>query len=237
MFWISLPLVILLSSFIAHAQPVGPIQPIPVLTRPTPIVLKPEFRHLRFVAAGRLNNGQFKFVQIVKADLETPILSPLNMKQAHILINDMKVHGENFNVELAKNLIQSVSGIQNMDIDALIQLVLMEVAKDSSDDMRNLMNEMQEVNQKKKEQREAMREMQKKIKDCESTNCPRRELESYKIQLKGLKEKLDSLNETGEEQQFLVQRYMNRMTKADQILSNILKKLSETAGQIISNLK
>jgi hypothetical protein len=47
----------------------------------------------------------------------------------------------------------------------------------------------------------------------------------------------DSLSELGEQEQLKMQMVMDRMTKADSAASNALKKFSETAGQIIGNIK
>jgi len=47
----------------------------------------------------------------------------------------------------------------------------------------------------------------------------------------------DSLAEMGEEQQLRLQMYMDRRQKLFQMLSNIMKKLSDTSGTIIGNLK
>lgn len=52
-----------------------------------------------------------------------------------------------------------------------------------------------------------------------------------------IKNQLDSKSELGEQLQLRLQMYMDRMSKASEMLSNIMKKFSETAGQIISNLK
>jgi hypothetical protein len=53
-----------------------------------------------------------------------------------------------------------------------------------------------------------------------------------------LLEKLkDSLSELGQEQQLRMQMIMDRMAKADETMSNALKKISDTADAITQNLK
>ncbi len=47
----------------------------------------------------------------------------------------------------------------------------------------------------------------------------------------------DRLGDLTEEQQLRMQMYMERLTKADAMMSNAQKKFSETASQIISNQK
>ena len=48
---------------------------------------------------------------------------------------------------------------------------------------------------------------------------------------------LDSLSELGETESLRLQMAMDRMSKAMSTLSNILKKISDTSGQITQNLK
>jgi hypothetical protein len=48
---------------------------------------------------------------------------------------------------------------------------------------------------------------------------------------------LDSLNELSETQQLRLQMVMDRMSKAFSTLSNIMKKMSDTAEQITQNIK
>jgi predicted ribosomally synthesized peptide with nif11-like leader len=47
----------------------------------------------------------------------------------------------------------------------------------------------------------------------------------------------DTLSELSEAQQLMMQMVMDRMTKAESAASNTLKKISDTASGIISNLK
>jgi hypothetical protein len=52
-----------------------------------------------------------------------------------------------------------------------------------------------------------------------------------------IKNDLDSLNELGETESLRLQMAMDRLSKLMSTLSNILKKMSETASQIARNLK
>jgi chromosome segregation ATPase len=52
-----------------------------------------------------------------------------------------------------------------------------------------------------------------------------------------VKAELDSLSELGETESLRLQMAMDRMSKLMSTLSNILKKISETSGQITQNLK
>jgi hypothetical protein len=50
-------------------------------------------------------------------------------------------------------------------------------------------------------------------------------------------EKLDSLGDLGQEQSMRLQMYMDRCTKFFETLSNLMKKISDTAEGIVANLK
>jgi hypothetical protein len=54
---------------------------------------------------------------------------------------------------------------------------------------------------------------------------------------KGLGGHLDSLGELGMEQQLRLQMTMDAFSKSSSMLSNMLKKFSDTAGAITANLK
>lgn len=56
-------------------------------------------------------------------------------------------------------------------------------------------------------------------------------------EVEALKSQLDSLADLSEESQLRLQIIMDRIAKAFQTLSNIMKKSSETASAIIQNLK
>jgi hypothetical protein len=56
-------------------------------------------------------------------------------------------------------------------------------------------------------------------------------------QVNNMKDHKDSLSDLGEEQKQRMRKVMEEMAKADQLVSKITKKFSETAGQIIRNIK
>ena len=63
------------------------------------------------------------------------------------------------------------------------------------------------------------------------------DLKNLNAEIDKLKDSKDSLSEQSEQQQLKMQMIMDRMTKADAAASNMLKKFSEVASQIISNMK
>ena len=67
--------------------------------------------------------------------------------------------------------------------------------------------------------------------DCDATATKINEA------LKAANAKLDGMAEMTESQQLRMQMAMDRMSKATQTASNLLKKFSDTAGQIVGNMK
>ena len=56
-------------------------------------------------------------------------------------------------------------------------------------------------------------------------------------QIDQMKSDLDSMSEMGQMESLRLQMAMDRMSKATQTASNLLKKFSDTAGQIVGNMK
>jgi hypothetical protein len=96
------------------------------------------------------------------------------------------------------------------DIDALVLLVLQSAQKDAAADLHRLMAEMQANAEKKK----ALRDAQQKM-----------------------KEKKDAISEMNEQDQLALQMAMDRKSKLEQAISNLMKKSSDTSQTIIQNLK
>ncbi len=218
------------------AQPVI-ISPLPIVLRPAPIVLKPQYRHLKFIAAGRNSDGNYSMTHLLKTETVKPELNDINLSRMQNLLSDIKVNGENFNTALVQELIFGVAGIQGMDIDALIQLVMMETAKDANADLRSLMEEMQKNRQEKAAMRENMQAAKQKLAGCRQENCPRIEMMALQMRIKRAQASIDSMSEMNEMQVLRLQALMDRMSKTATILANILKKMSETSAQIIANIK
>jgi chromosome segregation ATPase len=65
----------------------------------------------------------------------------------------------------------------------------------------------------------------------------RGELTDLDREMQQLKQELDSLSELGETESLRLQMAMDRMSKTMSTLSNLLKKISDTAQSITQNLK
>ncbi|MEO7924564.1 MAG: hypothetical protein ABIR30_12860 [Chitinophagaceae bacterium] len=153
----------------------------------------------------------------------------------------------------------SMGSLGAMDIEALVSLIMMQLAKDAQDDLKAFMEQMK----KNYEQKKKLSDILARIKNERNQTLLRAQLDSYYLLIRKqpsgvpingestkpvTKEEIDelirkmneekiSLSEMGEELQLKIQLYMDRMTKADEAASNALKKFSETANSIIQNLK
>lgn len=77
-------------------------------------------------------------------------------------------------------------------------------------------------------------EMAKVAADAEATDKVTKKLDEL---LKDSKANLDSMSQVGETESLRLQMAMDRMSKAMSAASNVFKKISDTAGGIIQNLK
>lgn len=134
-----------------------------------------------------------------------------------------------------------------MDIEALVQLLAMETARQADQDLREVMAEMQARNDEKKAMREssqASRKLQmqarqaaagmESAKPLATTDTAAREVAGVEAHPAA---QLDSLSGLGENEQLRMQMAMDRRAKAMETLSNLLKKSSDTASTITGNLK
>jgi hypothetical protein len=112
--------------------------------------------------------------------------------------------------EAARNSANKRFAGQPADIDALVGLVMFEVAADARRDLKTQAEQASRANAALRQQQRAAEDAQKKP---------------------------DSLCELGAEQQQRLQQAMDRRSKSAALASNLLKKSSDTSAQIIGNLK
>lgn len=157
--------------------------------------------------------------------------------------------------------------LSETDIDALVQIVLTQCAKDSEADLKDLLNEMQRRQKQKSDMRALMEELRKERAalgapdaPCASPNCralegrfraltsqlpaqARPSLQPIKTvgDLAGMEGKLkgalDTMSDLSEEQSLRLQQAMDRRSKLLSTLSNLMKKQSTTSDSILANLK
>jgi len=151
------------------------------------------------------------------------------------------------------------------DIEAMVQLVMMECARQADADLREAMAEMRAANEHKAAMRERAKAQREDAKAasksagaeivgpeasaiCVDPPCqpqiilaqPRLELANAGAaagQALPPDAELDSMSEIGEMTSLRLQMYMDRRAKAFEALSNLMKKQSDTSSTIISNLK
>ena len=160
------------------------------------------------------------------------------------------------------------------DIEALVQIVMMEAARQSDADLREIMAQTQASNKRKAEMREAMRAKNAAAQAgngpeskaiCVDPPCKPQLVQSQpqirmaqpqimmtqpqisevqpRIQAAKVpdtsqaKDDMDSMSEMGEMESLRLQMAMDRRSKFMEALSNLMKKNSDTASTITSNLK
>lgn len=107
------------------------------------------------------------------------------------------------------------------DIEALIELVVMQAAKDADEDLRAQLEAMQKTNQRKAALRKAL-------------EASKADEEALRKKLEG---ELDSLDDLSQADMMKIQAYQERQSKLEEALSNLMKKKTDTAAAIIQNLK
>ena len=122
------------------------------------------------------------------------------------------------------------------DIEAMAFLVMMQAAKSAQEDLRAVMDQVNEINAAKKRWRERSRPTAPEEVDLDSVFQLVATLYIKQLQAE-VNRQLDSVSETGELEQLRLQMAMDRLAKLMSTLSNVLKKLSDTASQITQNLK
>ena len=126
------------------------------------------------------------------------------------------------------------------DIDGLVFTVLMEGARSSREDLRAVMDQLKAVTAQKEKVREALKQRPDRgldllsVTSLLSSAIIRSELD---LVIDQMKDDLDSMSEFGEMESLRLQMAMDRMSKMMSTLSNLLKKMSDTASQITQNMK
>ena len=120
-----------------------------------------------------------------------------------------------------------LKNLPNGNMDALVMMVLLQLANDNEKDLHDQMAGMKAIDAQKNAQRDAM--AKKKDSPVKAAD-PAAGIEKMAAQK-------DNLSEMSQENQMRMQLYMDRMQKADEAVSNLMKKISDTQNAIINNLK
>jgi hypothetical protein len=105
-------------------------------------------------------------------------------------------------------------GLQNMDVEALVACVMMQASEDAQNELKDQLSQLQKASSQKKQLRAEENAMKQAKKNMN-----------------------DQIADLTQEQQLQMQRVMDRMTQADDAMSNVIKKLKDTDSQILRNLK
>jgi len=169
----------------------------------------------------------------------------------------------------ADNLSQATAGygrqfnLGNMDIEALMMFVMMQVSKEAENEFREQLEQMKKANEQKKKLREAITKLKQQRK--EQREMLRAEYDSLKRlggpmtvrannnmvvanpkkvtqqEIDDLKEslmdRLDSMNEVSEMTSLRLQMIMDRRSKMISTLTNLMKKIGQAQDNIVQNLK
>lgn len=152
-----------------------------------------------------------------------------------------------------------LNGLNDEDIEVLTFLVLMQASKSAQEDLKAIMSKVKSINEKKSKLRQALRTLKagKAIRNNIQLDSLKRAVGLVKQEPKPIRavaikpatkpeldntlqevnNELDSMSEMGEMESMQLQRYMDRLTQLNALLSNIMKKVSATSSSIISNLK
>lgn len=165
----------------------------------------------------------------------------------------------------SRHVAQGVTGSQ--DLEALVGLVMMQCAKDQQEDLKAIMAKVKALNEQKEKLKNMIASTNKQraisAVQMDSINLLNRKTVALKQQqnpdtvklvrtatrvktvskaeqdalVDKLKNDLDSMSEMGEMESLRLQMAMDRMSKMMSTISNLLKKISKTADDIIQNLK
>lgn len=156
---------------------------------------------------------------------------------------------------VARTFVAELARAESIDVETLVLLVLAEAAKDADRDLRAVLVEVKAANERKAAMRAALaalkasREATKSTKACASLACldalpqsveyTQATMATVKRSVLAIAEakREDSLTEASTLEEVRLQLMMDRRAKYVETLSNLLKKLNETAQAITQNLK
>jgi hypothetical protein len=159
-----------------------------------------------------------------------------------------------------------LGNISGADIEAICFLVLMQAAKSAQEDLKAIMDKVKAINEQKAKLRDALQRAKSaqgkaglhldslKFLSARTaafmayTNVEAVKFQKSRITIKPnqtdldnqidqIKNDIDSMSEMGEMESLRLQMAMDRMSKMMSTLSNLLKKISDTAQSITQNLK
>ena len=119
-----------------------------------------------------------------------------------------------------------------MDILELVFLVLLQSVEDADTDLKAIMEEVKQRNHRLCRWRKLIADLQSNRLSAATSDA-----ELMRLANAVAAEQLASLSELSETMQLRLQMLMDRRAKFIEALSNLLKKQSDTASAIVSNMK
>lgn len=116
-----------------------------------------------------------------------------------------------------------------MDIMELVFIVLMQATEDADADLKQIMEEVKQRNQRLCRWRELLAKLEAHRSSSDN--------ELVRAANAVIANQLDSFSDMAEQIQLRLQMAMDRRSKFIEALSNLMKKQSDTASAIISNMK
>lgn len=134
-------------------------------------------------------------------------------------------------------------GLEEGDIEALVHFAMMQAAKDAREDLKVMMEELKKAKRQKAEWRQyrdcrklyALAVLNDATRIEQLSNLLADTLAEFAID--EIKRDVDSMSEMGEMESLRLQMAMDRLSKMMSTLSNLLKKISDTAAEITKNMK
>ncbi len=129
----------------------------------------------------------------------------------------------------ANNLLK---GLGNMDIDALMTLIMFQTNKDAEQDLKGMMASIQADNKKKKALRDENSTLKSQQGRLDSINKAKLRAKNDKG-----KDQKDGMSDMSQQYQFKMQKLMVQRNQLQSMISNLMKKIGDVQQQTISNLK
>jgi len=136
--------------------------------------------------------------------------------------------------------------LNGADIEALAFIVLMDASQSAQQDLQSIMAHVKAIDNAKQELRSslagahqqastpAIHKVQAQLTPTSFTMPPALPPNATIAQKQ---QRLDDLNELGEQEQLKMQKVISQMQAAQQMASNVAKKLSDSTSSILRNLK
>jgi len=145
-------------------------------------------------------------------------------------MKDRRMNQDSLTRAFASN--KTFKGLNGLDIDALVELVMMQISNDNQSDLRNMMANMKATTQQKQAQRSMLSSMH-----VEQSKKDSLDKAAYSKKQSQTKNQKDNLGDMSQEEQLKLQMMMDKKNKLEEMISNTMKKISDVQNQLISNLK